>query len=258
MAVNQDLNYTLDEAVREVLLNLTGLGVQYDPSSDRYHVLAHTLNRALRAVARENEWSYFFEDSDLGLAVAGERTMELTTRQRLRIEGDDGLRLETRDGAPVEWIPVLPRDALYKYAHRRGLWVSPTRTTLFFSRPFTEGEDGLYVRGPIMREPRMFQLPEPGAEIAASIRSQPLDFDNPDLVIAKAMVMYAQTDPIMQPRVPTLEEAYNDIKYPLITRDTNFTDSPYRNEWNLGIQGELGGRSGLLSHGHPHADDRRL
>ena len=104
----------------------------------------------------------------------------------------------------------------------------------------------------------MFQLPEPGAEITASIRSQPLDFDNPDLVIAKAMVMYAQTDPIMQPRVPTLEESYTDIKYALIARDSQFTDTPYRNEWNLGIKSELGGQAGLLSHGHPHADDRRL
>ena len=258
MAVNQDLNYTLDEAVREILLNLTGLGLQYNAASDRYHVLAHTLNRALRAVARENEWSYYFEDSDLGLAVAGERTMELTTRQRLRIEGDDALRLETADGQPVQWIAILPRDALFKYSNRRGLWVSPTRTTLYFSRPFTEAEDGLYVRGPIMREPRMLQLPEPGAEISPSIRSQPLDFDNPDLVIAKAMVMYAQTDPIMQPRVPTLEESYTDIKYALIARDSQFTDTPYRNEWSLGIKSELGGQAGLLSHVHPHADDRRL
>ena len=251
MAGNQDVVYTLDEAVGELLRNLHGLGVQYESTADRYHVIAHTINRALRAVALDNEWSWFCEDAELGVVQQGDRTVEMTSRQRLRIVQDDALRLETDEGLPVKWIYVLPRDALHKYAMVPGLWASATRTTIKFSRPIRGEEAGLRIVAPIMREPKMFNLPEPGKEITSSVRNQQLDFDYPDLVIAKAMYMYAQTDPVIQPRVPTLEENYNTLKYALIERDTQFTDSPYRNNWILNIANAPGQRA-TYNHFHPH------
>ena len=252
MAGNQDVAYTLDEAVDELLRNLHGLGVQYEPTADRYHVIAHVLNRALRAVALDNEWSWYFEDAELGVVQQGDRTVEMTSRQRLRIVQDDAIRLETDAGLPVRWIYLLPRDALHKYASVPGLWASATRSTIKFSRPIRQDEAGLRVMAPIMREPKMFDVPDPGQEVGPSVRNQQLDFDYPDLVIMKAMYMYAQTDPVIQPRVPTLEENYNTLKYALIERDTQFTDSPYRNDWILNISNAPGRRE-TYSPMYPHA-----
>ena len=88
------------------------------------------------------------------------------------------------------------------------------------------------------------------------IRNQVLDFPHPDLIIMKAAYLYAQTDPIMQPRVQTLDAQYKDLFYALVERDTNITDDPYRNDFNVPIQGSLNGNPYLGGHPHPHSDER--
>lgn len=259
MAINHSVGFTLDEAVQEMLMQLTGLGVTYEPDADRYHVLAHTLNRGLRAVAIDHEWSYFSDQLEVGQASAGTSSVELTSRHRLRVTEDDAVRLEDDRENPVIWAYVLPRDALHKYRYRKGLWCAATRTRLDFSRPFLNSEDGLRVIAPVMREPRMFDLPARGDAVTEIIRNQEMDFDFPDLVIARAMFMYAQTNPLLQPRVPSLEDQFNTLKYSLVERDLKHSDSSYLNPWNLGIANGLRDRRAWAgNHGHPHADDRRL
>jgi hypothetical protein len=98
----------------------------------------------------------------------------------------------------------------------------------------------------------MFRLPEIGSEVSSTIRNQPIDFPYPDLVVARAAFMYAQTDPVMQPRAQTLEDQYKNIMYQLIERDTASTETPYMNEFRLPVQ------NGLIPdydpHLHPHSD----
>jgi hypothetical protein len=64
--------------------------------------------------------------------------------------------------------------------------------------------------------------------------------------------MYAQTDPVMQPRAQTLEDQYKNMMYQLIERDTASTETPYMNDFRLNVQ------NGLIpdfdSHLHPHSD----
>jgi hypothetical protein len=138
-----------------------------------------------------------------------------------------------------------------------------TRGTLTFSRPLWESEAGLEVHVPVMREPKMFRLPEPPedpeeepTEVPDSIRNQEIDFPYPDLIVLRAAYLLAQTDPIMQPRVQTIEAMYKDLMYQVIERDDRMTDSPYLNEWNLGIQADITGGP-ATNHWHPHAADRR-
>lgn len=89
------------------------------------------------------------------------------------------------------------------------------------------------------------------------VRLQRLDHSNPDLIVLKAAFLYAQTDPVMQPRVQTLEEQYKDQFYALTERNTRHTDEPYRNDFVLPIQGSL--RDGYNNHApHPHSDERRF
>ena len=111
----------------------------------------------------------------------------------------------------------------------------------------------------------MFRLPqqpedpnEPLVPVDEDIREQLVDFDYPDLVIARACYFYAQTDPILQPRVQTLEGDYKDLMYALTERDTRNTDTPFQNDWDIGIESSInGGNFGF--HNHPHADyDRRF
>lgn len=262
--MNEEVSFTLDEAVQEVLGLLTGLDLMYRPELDRYRSITRQLNRALRAVALDNEWSYYASTLSLGLSVEGQICYRLQSSKRPRIIGDDAIRLCDEDGIPVAWAYFLPRDALHKYRNKSGLWAAHVRQEIVFSRPFTYREAGLTIEIPVMREPVMFRLPEqpedpnaPTVTVPVDVREQPVDFDFPDLVIRRAAYFYAQTDPILQPRVQTLEAQYKEAMYALTERDTRNTDTPYQNEWSLGI--ESGIRSSNHRHGaHPHADYDRL
>lgn len=252
---NSDVSMTLREAVDEVMGLLTGLDVQYDPNLDRFNVVVRCLNRAMRAVALEHEWSYFSSTEEAGRAGLGQSDVELPPRLRPRIINDDAVRLVNDKGATLRWAYILPRDAVHKYRARQGLWCSVTRTTLTFSRPFNQHEAGLRVMVPVMREPRQFK-PADG-QLTDAILNQLVDFDYPDLVTARAAYIYAQTDPVMQPRVQTLEAQYKDIMYQLIERDERHTDSAYVNDWIVPIEGEIHGSSyNEFAHMHPHSDER--
>lgn len=242
---NPEVTMTLDEAVAEVLGQLTGLDLTYDPEMDRYRAITRQLNRALRATALENEWSYYASTVELGTAVKGQRTVRLTASQRARIINDDAVRLVDDEGLVMAWAYILPRDALHKYRDLNGLWCAITGQVLEFSRPFTDADDGLAIMMSVMREPVMFRLPEVGEEVPDSIRNQEVDFAWPDLVVGRAAYFYAQTDPVMQPRVPTLEDNYKTLMYQLIERDVRHTDTPYINEYILPLENGLYHRPAL-------------
>ena len=98
----------------------------------------------------------------------------------------------------------------------------------------------------------MFRLPESGSTVPAEVLNQPLDFCYPDVVILRAAFFYAQTDPVMQPRVQTLEAQYKDLMYQAIEREDRNTDSPYLNEFVLPVtNGLYGGEQ--YAHLHPHS-----
>lgn len=252
MSQNPEVQQTLDDAVSEVLGLLTGLDLTYEPEFDRYRAITRALNRALRANALEAEWSYYASTLNMGPAVAGTKEVLLSTTQRPRIINDDAVRLVDADGHPQIWAYFLPRDALHKYASSSGLWVSVTQLSLLFSRKFHDWEGQLEVVVPVMREPVMFRLPTTGRPVTNAIRKQLIDFPYPDVVVARAAYMYAQTDPVMQPRVQTLEGGYKDLMYQVIERDTSITDTPYQNSFTLPIE------NGLVPvgevHNHPHSD----
>lgn len=254
--VNTELNFTLDDAVAEVLGMLTGLDLDYEPELDRYRAVTRVLNRSLRANATEREWSWYASTISVGPAVLGDTRMNLPANVRPRIINDDAVRLVDSDNVNRVWAYFLPRDALHKYGDRGGLWVSNVREELLFSRPFGAHEAGWDVQVPVMREPVMFRLPDmpededtPVTPVPDLIRNQPIDFAYPDAITSRAAFFYAQTDPVMQPRVQTLEGGYKDIMYQLIERDERMTDSPYSNEFIV----PLYGAPSNLSHGHPHA-----
>lgn len=258
---NPEVTLTLDEAVAEVLGALTGLDLQYAPEQDRYQAITRALNRALRANALEHEWSWYATTEQVGVARAGVQEIHLRSTVRPRVRSDDAVRL-CKDGDPVVWAYFLPRDALHKYRWRDGLWCAVTRSSVRFSRPFHRGEEGLGIEVPVMREPRMFRLPpqpedpsQPLVEVPESIRKQELDFDYPDLIVARACYFYAQTDPVMQPRVPTLEADYKNLMYQLIERDSRHTDAPDQNAFVLPITSSIYGEA-ACSRPHPHADGR--
>lgn len=261
--MNQDVGLTLDEAVAEVLGHLTGLDLQLIPEHDRYQSIVRQINRALRSVALENEWSYYSDYENIGHTIAGTREVSLRSSIRPRVIHDDMVRLvHPVSKETLIWAKFLPREALNKYENRRDLWVSYTRNLLSFSRRIHPGEQGLEIHLPVMREPRMFQLPvqptdpnQPLIDVPLAVRNQLVDFDYPDLVVMKAAYYYAQTDPVMQPRVQTLDSDYKTLMYALTERDTRSTDSPYQNDWNLGIQSDIGGISGH-GYGRPLADER--
>lgn len=262
--MNPETRMSLDDAVAEVLGLLTGLDLQYTAESDRYQTITRQLNRALRAVAHEKEWSYYADVASLGTVTAGDREVHLPSSLRPRVISDDSVRLVDATGAPKVWAYFLPRDALHKYANANGLWCSVTRQTLAFSRPFFLQEQGLEIQLPVMREPTMFRLPptseDPYAErpeVPDEIRQQPMDFVYPDLIVLRAAFYYAQTDPVMQPRVQTIEAQYKDLMYQVIERDDRNTDTPYQNDWFIPMSGGLGGVD-YSGHTHPHADERRM
>ena len=256
---NPEVLTTLDDAVMEVLGMLTGLNLTYEPELDRYAAITRQLNRALRANALEAEWSYYNSTEPVGVAAEGENEVWMTITRRPRIINDDAVRLVDDKGVVRRWAYFLPRDAIHKYQHRRGLWVSSVRQTLIFSRPFTNAEDGLEIQLPVMREPIMFRLPkqsedpeDPLVSVPQEIRDQPVDFAYPDVIVARAAYYVAQSDPVMQPRAQTLESEYKDMMYQLIERDTQNTDSPYLNQFSLPIQPDINGPYRPL--GHPGAD----
>lgn len=262
-SINPQVTFTLDDAVQEVLGLLTGLDLNYVPEHDRYRAITRALNRALRANATEKEWSYYNDTWSLGAAVAGQVSATIPNTLRPRVTSDDAVRLVDAEGANRVWAYFLPLDSLHKYGDRAGgLWVAVRRDQLMFSRPLYEGEAGLDIQVPVMREPAMFVLPPmpedeltPVTPVPAEVRDQPLDFPWPDAVVARAAFFYAQTDPIMQPRVQTLEMQYKDIMYQLIERDKRHTDSPYLNDFTVPVQNGLGGAG--YHGGHPHSDERR-
>ena len=252
---NVDVAVTLREAVDDVLGQLTGLDLTFDQGMDRFHIITRMLNRAMRDVALEHEWSYYADTEEVSAVQSGTRDIEINSRLRARIMGDDAVRLVNAAGKPIKWAYFLPRDALHKYGSRNGLWCSIIRTTITFSRPFWPSEQGLRIMLPVMREPRMFDIPPSGQAVDAGTLAQLVDFDYPDMVVARAMYLYAQTDPVMQPRAQTLEESYKDMLYALKERDERHTDSPYVNEFLVPIQNSVAGPiSSGEYHNHPHSD----
>lgn len=262
-SINPELTLTLDDAVAEVLGLLTGQDLTYDPEFDRYRVITRCLNRALRSNALEHEWSYYSGTSSAGTAAEGMAAVTLPATMRPRINGDDAVRLVNGDDQIMVWAYFLPREALHKYGGRpEGLWVSSTKNYLLFSRKLYAGEAGLDIQVPVMREPNMFRLPPPPEDpsdpvvaVDPAIRAQPIDFCYPDIVTLRAAFYYAQTDPVMQPRVQTLEAQYKDLMYQIIERDDRNTDSPYLNEFFVPVQNDISGDS--MPHLHPHSDGRR-
>jgi len=260
--INPELTFTLDQAVKDVLGLLTGLDLEYEPELSRYAAVTRQLNRAMRSNALEHEWGYYSSLQSAGTSVEGDTNVVLPADMRPRIVNDDAVRLADADGRPVRWAYILPRDAVHKYSHREGLWCAVTRNFVTFSRPLWNSESGLDILVPVMREPVMFRLPEqsedpndPLVEVDQAIRDQPIDFDYPDVIILRAAFYVAQTDPIMQPRVQTIEAQYKDLMYQVIERDDRMTDSPYMNEFFVPVQNSLMGDG--FYHRHPHSDERR-
>lgn len=254
---NVNVDLTLDDAVAEVLGMLTGLDLTYEPQYDRYRAITRALNRALRTNALENDWSYYSSVETIGTAHAGDTQVALRATLRPRIINDDAVRLVDDTGRTRVWAYFLPREALHKYVGRGGLWAAHTRATIDFSRPLLRVEDGLSIEVPVMREPRMFRLPEDSADtVPDDVRQQNVDFDFPDIIIARAAYYVAQSDPVMQPRAQTLEQEYKQLGYALVERDQRNTDSPFLNDFFVPVSSSIDGPTHALSHRHPHADER--
>lgn len=264
--MNPEIAMTLDEAVEEVLGQLTGTELNYRPELERYRAVVRALNKATRLNALEKEWSFYSGEHTVGTTTAGDRVLYMASSIRPRMVGDDAARLvetDTEHEHTVRWAYYLPRDALHKYEFRDGLWCSVVRNQLYFSRPLTEAEGEREVRIVGMREPVMFRLPEqptdpdtPLTPVPAETLEQEIDYAYPDVITMRAAFLLAQSDPVMQPRVQTLEAQYKDLMYQAIERDDRNTDSPYLNEWFVPIQSGIVGTA--MHHHHPHADERRL
>lgn len=259
---SEELQVSLDEAVGEILGNLTGLDLSYSPEYDRYRAITRQLNRALRLNALEKEWSYYASTATVGTTSTGDTDFYLPANLRARILADDCVRLVDSNGLVQRWAYFLPRDAIHKYSDRAGLWAALIRDHVQLSRALTTDESGLDVQLPVMREPYMFRLPphpedpeEPLEVVPDEIREQLVDFCYPDVVIQRAAMLYAMTDPVMQPRVQTLEAQYKDLMYQVIERDERSSDSPEMNSFTVPILSGLS--SPYASHRHPHADERR-
>lgn len=243
---------SLDDCVDEVVSILTGMDLSYTHTSDRYRVITRCINRALRLNALQQEWSYYASTISLGQVRKGDVDIGIPTNQRPRIMGDDALRLVDSTGAPKVWAYFLPRDALHKYAHRQGLWCAVVRQRIQLSRPINSYEDGLEAELPTMREPVMLRLPPTGEDVSDNFGHQLVDFAYPDLIIAGAALIYAESDPVMQPRVQTLEQSRKDLMFQIIERDTSNTDMPYLNEFVLPVENSLESRDDTY-HLHPHS-----
>lgn len=264
--MNENVAMTLDDAVEEIMGMLTGLDLTYVSDQDRYRAIARQVNRSMRSMALEKEWSYYSSTETIGAAVAGQTSFWLTANQRVRIINDDCVRLVDEHGHAVRWAYFLPRDALHKYPDKPGLWASVTRNEITFSRPLWTSEEGLEIQVPVMREPEMFILPKlelvdgewVAVPVPEEVRLQEIDFPYPDVVILRAAFYYAQTDPVMQPRTQTLEAQYKDLFYQISERDDRNTDSPFENEFIVPVQdGLVSPGFGNMGHMHPHADGGR-
>lgn len=260
---NPNVRMTLEEAVQEVQTLLHGLDLNLVPEYDRFYVITRQLNRALRANSLELEWSYYSDMEDVGRVAPGTREFQLRSSIRPRITQDDAVLLVDKVGKPRRWAYILPRDSIFKYEGREGLWAAVTRDTITFSRPLTHSEAALNIRVPVMRAPRMFDLPprptDPAAtvtEVPREILDQLVDFEVPDMIVLRAAVYDAETNPVLQPRVQTLDERYKDLMYQLKSRDEAKTDSPYVNDFIVPIQSDIYGAGSVMNHSHPHSDER--
>ena len=184
---------TLDEAVGEVLNHLTGLDLHYVAELDRYRSITRFLNRALRLTATEKEWSYYASLEELGTVHAGQTSLYLRGSRRPRMITDDSVRLVDAQGCIRTWAFWMKRESLSKYQGRAGLWVASVRNEVQFSRPISQGEEGLRALAPVMRDPVEFQIPAT-LESVEDIQNPPDDlpagadliqlrnFHNPDIV----------------------------------------------------------------------------
>jgi hypothetical protein len=260
---NPETQLTLDDAVAEVLGVLMNNDLRQVPELDRYQAVTRQLNASLQDVALEWEWSYYSSTEDVGMVVPGQTTISLRSSIRPRIILDDAVRFVDSDGQARFWAYIVPRESLHKYSSAStGLRCAFTRSTLEFSRPFAFNNNDLRIHVPVMREPKMFRLPEqpedpdePLVTVDQDIREQLVDFDNPRLIVKRAAYLYAQTNPLWQPRVQTLEAIYKDAMYALVERDKRNTDTPYLNEWNLPIENSA--TASRQQTGRPTADWER-
>ena len=101
MALNRDVQLTLEDAVEEVLGLLTGLDISYMPEQDRFRTVTRALNRALRSVALEHDWSYYSGDEEVSQCVPGVQEVEIPANLRPRVSLDDAVRLVTDGGTTV-------------------------------------------------------------------------------------------------------------------------------------------------------------
>ena len=284
---------TLDFAITELYNMLYGSAMTYVPNLDRFRAGTMALNRALRHNALEKEWSYYSSTLQLDVPQPGTTRVILPSTHRLRGVSDDSVRVVNDCGVPILWAYILPRESLHKYRERRGYWCSVTGMELNFSRPLPNIE-GLRLELPGMREPRQLLLPRKlesieqlGAQqqdhwqptgppdynpsehdpardymeigpdaIESELRNQLIDFEFPDLILAKACHLMAQSDPVMQPRVQTLEEGYKDLMYNLSSRDDAITDSPYQNEFEVPVQHDIFDTGFGWNGRAPRADER--
>ena len=254
--MSKEVEMTLDQAVAEVSVLLNGIELTLDHNQERYRVITRFLNHALRDVALELEWSYYSDYENVGMSHEHIREVHLRHSVRPRIINDDSVRLVDCETQETKFYAYfLPREALGKHGSRPGLWVSVVRDVLSFSRYLTSAESGLQIHVPVMREPRMFQIPATNVSLEEAVRKQKVDFDYPDLVIMRAAYLYAQTDPLMQPRVQTLEANYKDRMYSLKERDERATDASYVNDFSMGIESSLNGQSDYPD-GRALADER--
>lgn len=263
--MNPNVERTLDDCVAEVLGLLTGLELGYVPAQDRYRSVTRALNRALRLNALETEWSYYSDLENIGPAIPGVQEYALRKTIRPRQKGDDAVVMKDEHGVTRVWAYFMTRDALHKYAHTGNLVCNVTRNSLMFSRPLGNSAAGLTIFVPVMREPRMFELPKPARNMDPELEPEPeeldesyteqlCDFDYPDVIIARAAFIYAQTDPLYQPRAVILEDQWKDLMYALTERDTNVTDSPYINDFVLPISNSIDHLDMGHGHLHPHTE----
>lgn len=244
---------SLRDAVAEVHNILTGLDLEYDGRYDIFHAGVRQLNRSLRSVAMLEDWGWYAEDVQAGQTTLDQVTIELDDIYRPRVGQDDAVRLVDPDSGLVRyWAYYLPRDSVSKYLYRPELRASFTRNTLTFSRPLQAFEAGLNIVVPVMREPRQTRVPDAGQTLTDAELNRAIDFEFPDLVVAHAAWQTSQSNPLYQPRAQTLEAAYDDIRYALLERDSNHSDSPLRNTFTP----SYGDPYLAMPHNHPHSDRR--
>ncbi len=246
------ITMSVRDAVNEVHNILTGLDLTYEDRYDIFHATVRQLNRSLRAVALEDEWAWYSEDVDVGTSTEGQTTVELDANYRPRIQQDDAVRLVDSSGMVVRWAYYLPRDSLSKYLYRPELRVAVTRNVITFSRPLLASEADLSIIVPVMREPRQTRIPPTGQKLTEADLNRALDAEAPDLIVAHAVWQMAMSNPVYQPRAQTLEEAFSDLKYAMMERNTNHSDSPLRNTFTP----SYGDPYLMLPHAHPHSDRR--